>query len=101
MAGAKLCTCPWGVIVTRWGLFQEEPPQDMVRIANDGSPAEWKTPTLFLVFCIDLFSISGLLPTPICLKLISFRAYSYSLLCFGLYYFIMCIESCCLSRFDD
>src|SRR6218665_1265048 len=36
--------------------------------------------TLFLVFCMDLFSINGLLPTPICLKLISFRA--IFILCF-------------------
>ena len=52
----------------------------------------WKAPgdspllsvSLFLVFCIDLFSINGPLPTPICLKLISFRASFYSLLCYRL-----------------
>ena len=78
-------------------------PRSTANFSTFNRPTTWVIASatlrlLLAVFCIDLFFINGLLLTLLCLKPISFRYVPLFIVCFvyfRLYYFIMCIDSCC------
>ena|SRR6218665_6222 len=58
--GQDKIVCPWAKIMTCWGLFQEEPPQDMVRIVNDGSVKTMISLSHFQTFLVWQYTWSSL-----------------------------------------